>query len=348
MTLDRPHRAALIGLGKQAREDYIPGFASARHVDLVAVCDPNPAARDDAAARLDVPGYASHVDLLEGEALDFVVIAAPHHVHGRIVEDAAAASVNVLKEKPFAMCCDEALRLAEVAYCAGIEIMTTLPRRFNPIYTAYFEFADEIGEPFFVYARYTMYVETPHAGWRGHRCHAGGGCVIDMGYHVLDLLIWYFGLPDAVAATMSAEAIRSDPYDAEDTASLLLQWKSGLHGTCLLSRYLPPKTESLVVVGTEGIIDLRRGMLRRLESNGEISECLSRESTRNTVASSQLDYFSRVLAGARPNIGSPRYHVQHAALIDACYESTRTGTFVNPRELLEPTQATHRGEMPTA
>lgn len=347
--MTRRYRAAVVGLGKRACEDHLPGFQRSRLAELVAVCDPDEAKLARLAAEAGVTGYSSHVDLLEREQLDFVVVAAPHAAHAAIVEDAARASVHVLKEKPFATSCAEAKRLAELARSEGIEVMTTLQRRFNPIYTSYFQLADQIGEPFFVDARYTMYVQAPHQGWRGSALHAGGGCLIDMGYHLIDLLIWFFGLPVSVAAVTSCKAVDGTPYDAEDTANVLLRWEGGLHGKALVSRFIGPATERLSVVGTDGAVELERGSIRRLEGDGEVSEHLTRERAWGAAAGTQIDYFCRVLAGERPNLGAPGYHLQHAAVIEACYRSAHASVFVDPRQVLEEHErAGERAHVPAA
>jgi predicted dehydrogenase len=66
------------------------------------------------------------------------------------------------------------------------------------------------------------------AGW--------GGCIIDMGYHLVDMLLWYFGMPDRVLAQHSASARPEQDYDAEDTATITFGYGSGLFGTALLPR----------------------------------------------------------------------------------------------------------------
>ncbi|MFF8373474.1 Gfo/Idh/MocA family protein [Streptomyces lydicus] len=332
--MDRKYRAAVIGLGKQATEDHLPGVLNSQHVELTSVCDTDTEKTDRIASELGVSGYSDHRKLIEVECPDFVIVATPHNTHATIVEDAANASVHVLKEKPFATSGQEANHLADLAQRNGIEIMTTLQRRFNPIYTSFFQLADQIGDPFFLDVHYTLFVDSPHAGWRGSRANAGGGCIIDMGYHMLDLVIWYLGIPSGVVATTSSRAIGEASYDAEDTASILLRWPSGLHGSCVLSRFLAPKRESLRLVGPNGQVQVERGSIKRLTKDGTVAEHLTREGSWDAAAAAQVDYFCRVLAGERRNIGDATYHRQHAAVIDACYESVSTGSFVDPRKAL--------------
>lgn len=195
------------------------------------------------------------------------------------------------------------------------------------------QLADQIGTPFIVDGQYTLYVDDPSDGWRGQSAMAGGGCVIDMGYHLVDMILWYFGLPDRVLADMSVEARPDRSYDAEDTALIHFGYDSGLYGSLLLSRFIGPKTEQIRLVGSKGIVHLERGRIRRLTNGGEIIESLSREQAWPSAAACQIDYFCRVIEGLRPNISGPKENLAHMSFIAACYESAKTHTYVNPKDM---------------
>jgi predicted dehydrogenase len=330
---NRRLRAAMVGLGKQGSEDHLPALAASPSVELVAVCD----ADDKAVARMEaeyrVPGYTDVVELLEAADLDFVVVAVPHHAGRDVVLAAAAHGVHVLKEKPLATSLDEAREIAEACDAAGVELMVTLQRRFNPVYTSFPQLYDQIGEPFVFDASYTMAVD-PASGWRGSTELAGGGCIIDMGYHIIDTLLWYFGMPDQVLAQTAAVARPELDYDAEDTAVLHLSYDSGMFGTVLLSRCIAPKTEVIRAVGTRGSVVLERGRIQRLDNDGTAVESLARENAWPSAAAAQLDHFRRVLTGQRPNVSGAAAHLAHAAVVTAAYASAASGQMVNPKELI--------------
>ncbi|WP_429415675.1 Gfo/Idh/MocA family protein [Nocardia sp. GAS34] len=212
--------------------------------------------------------------------------------------------------------------------------MVTLQRRFNPIYTSFTRLADQIGTPFAIDARYTLHVDDPSEGWRGSTATAGGGCVIDMGYHLIDLILWYFGLPDRITADLSVSARPDRTYDAEDTALIHFAYDGGLYGSLLLSRFIGPKAEEIRLVGSRGIVHLERGRLRRLTNGGEVIESLVREQGWPSAAASQIDYFRHVIEGDRPNLSGPQENLAHMSFVAACYESARTHASVNPKELL--------------
>ena len=125
-----------------------------------------------------MPGYTDFREMLKAEHLDLVVVSVPHHVGRTVIETAAEHNVHVLKEKPFATSMDEARTLAEICAQTGIQLMVTLQRRFNPIYTSFIQLADQIGTPRLVVdAQYTLHIPDPSEGlpWEdrqgGRRLH---------------------------------------------------------------------------------------------------------------------------------------------------------------------------------
>mgnify|MGYP001558968253 CR=1 FL=1 len=249
-------KSAMIGLGHQAIDDHIPGLKNSQFASLEAICDTDEEKLREWQDKLQVPGFTDYRELFDKTELDFVIVATPHDAYKGIIEIASERHLHILKEKPFARNLEEAMYFKRLCDENDIRLMTTLQRRFNPIYTTFFQLKDQIGEPFFVDIRYTLFVDGPNEGWRGQKDSAGGGCIIDMGYHMIDMIIWYFGLPDDVHAEFSSKAKPEEKYDAEDTAFILFSYNNDLHGSLMLSRYYPPKTEQIKVIGDRGIIYL--------------------------------------------------------------------------------------------
>lgn len=79
---------------------------------------------------------------------------------------------------------------------------------------------------------------------------------------------------------------------------------------------------------------LERGRLRRLTNSGEVVESLIREQGWPSAAASQIDYFRHVIDGRRPNLSGPQENLAHMSFVAACYESARTRTTIDPKELL--------------
>jgi predicted dehydrogenase len=324
-------RVGVVGLGKQALDDHIPGIVASDAADLVAVCDDDPDVLGQQES-LGVPTYRDFRHMLTSERLDFLVVTVPHNIGAAVVEAAAQYGVHVLKEKPFATTLAEAQRLARRCAEAGIELMVTLQRRFNPIYTSFPQLADQIGTPFMIEAQYTLHIDDPSEGWRGSAAQAGGGCIIDMGYHIIDTLLWYFGLPDRILADTSVQARPDRSYDAEDSALIHFSYDFGLYGSLLLSRFIGPKTEHIRLIGSQGMVHLERGHIRRLGNNGQVEESLTRDQAWKSAAVSQINYFARVIEGSRINVSGPEHNLDHLRFIAACYSSATTHTYVDPRD----------------
>lgn len=327
-------RTVVIGLGGQALEDHLPGLADCQFARLVAVCDTDPAKVAACAAIRQVPGYTDLQLLLDEVRPDFAIVAVPHHAGRGVIEACAGAGVHVMKEKPFATTPSEAAGLVSLCDKAGIELMVTVQRRFHPVYTATLQLLEQIGTPYLVEGRYTFHCADPTAGWRGRAKLAGGGCLVDMGYHLIDLLIWYLGLPDRLLADTSTAASPEADYDAEDTALVHLAYDSGLYGSLLISRSAGPKTERLTVTGPRGAVVVERGRVRRLAPDGQQIESLTREPAWPAAAAAQIDCFCRVLDGHRPNPSGPAAHLAHVAFLAAAYASQASACPADPKEYL--------------
>jgi predicted dehydrogenase len=148
-----------------------------------------------------------------------------------------------------------------------------------------------------------------------------------MGYHTIDMIIWYFGLPDKVIAEFESGD------KPEETAFVLFGYDTGVYGSAIISRSFPPKTELIKVCGTRGIIEVERGCIKRLRKSGEVTESLNRDTSWPIAATKQIDYFCKVIKGEAKNIGDPFYHLQHIKFIEACYESKKQGKYVNPKDI---------------
>lgn len=337
MTAGKKLRVGVVGLGHQSLEDHIPAILASPDVELVGVSDVDKEKlKDFSKENSNIAVYDDAEKLFGSEKLDFVVIAIPHYLHTDITKKAIEHKIHVLKEKPFAMSLKEGKEIKQLAEKNNVKVSLTLQRRFNPIYSTFFQFIDKIGSPFIVDAKYTFYTDAPHEGWRGKKEFAGGGCLIDMGYHMTDLLMWYLGLPDSVAAEISCNAKENISYDAEDTAKIIFNYSSKcITGSLLVSRVIPPKTEYFDVYGTRGIIHIERGKIERRAPNGEVQESLSREHRWPSATQDQLEYFIKVLSGKKDNVTGPDFNFNHLAFIEAAYRSRDEQKFINPADLLK-------------
>ncbi len=333
-------KAAVIGLGGQSIEDHIPAIQFSNLVDLVGVVDND---KDKMKKFLKdnkgIKGFNSFDDLLKKVKIDFVVISLPHCKHYEFTKKAILNGIHILKDKPLAISLEQAEELISLAEKNDVKILTALQRRFNPIYFSFLQLIDKIGKPFYIEAKYSFFVNNPDDGWRGKKKLAGGGCLIDMGYHIIDLLMWYFGLPNKVFAETSCTAKEDCDYDAEDTARVIFKYEDkDLWGSMLISRVIPPKEECIKVFGTHGIISLERGKIERYNISGEMQESLKRENGWPSAAFDQVECFIKIIKKEKDDYISPRFHLNHLAFIKAAYQSKIEGKYINPSNFIKDNQ----------
>ena len=327
-------KVGVIGLGKQSCSNHIPVFGDSPSAELVAICDVNKERLEEIAKATGVRQYTDYRLLLEAEKVDFVLIATPHDVYPNVIEQAARKGVHILKEKPLARTVDEAKSLEEICNKSKVHLSVMTQRRFNPVYQNFFLLRSQIGDISSVDARYTLGIEEPNGGWRGDRKRAGGGCIMDMGYHMIDLIIWYFGLPDRVHAEFSFPSPPKESNNIEDTATVLFSYNNGAHGSLFLSRRAAPKTEYIQVVGSDGTIEIQKNSIKSIDKKGRVVTSLVQEQMCQSMSLAQIEHFCNIVQGKAENGSDPKYHFQHVSLVEACYRSKENGGYVSPLDLL--------------
>ncbi|MEI8328160.1 MAG: Gfo/Idh/MocA family oxidoreductase [Candidatus Taylorbacteria bacterium] len=337
MQIHKQLKIGVVGLGHQSIEDHIPAIKASKEVKLVGVVEVDKDKLNKfTSENIGVKGFTSLDDMVKEVKPDILVIAIPHNCHYEATIKAIEHKIHILKEKPLAVSLDQARMIRDKAIRNNVNISVTLQRRFNPIYSTFLQLIDKIGDPFYIDSKYTIYTDHPEDGWRGEKRLAGGGCILDMGYHMVDLLMWYFGLPDKVFAETSCNAKENIEYDAEDTAQIMFRYNDkDIWGSMLISRVIFPKQEYFNVYGTRGYIHLERGKIERFSSNGVLQEALARENSWPSASQDQIEYFVKVIRGEKENISGPENHFSHLAFIEAAYKSKESGRYYNPKDLLK-------------
>jgi predicted dehydrogenase len=294
-------KVAIIGLGKQNLSDHVPALIRRGDIEITAVCDPFESSYES--FKTNYPGeavnakYYKNYTELPVKEIDFCIVSVPHDQYSDISTFLCKSGVSFMKEKPLARNLEEANFLLQMPDFEKFAFICT-QRRYNPLYKKAKESIESIGTPFLFNAIYKLNIEDPAEGWRGDVKVAGGGCVLDMGYHIIDQLIWWFGKPDFIAASKSSLANSElDGKYAEDTASILFKYKSGLHGTITLSRSTGEKVENYSLHGSNGHISGDKKNLFIKNKKGEV--LLHEETTDSVMMDTQLDYFINTLKAGK-------------------------------------------------
>lgn len=310
----------IIGLGRQALEEHLPAVLDSDNYHLIGVCDTNQEMLSNASASLNesVERFTDVATMFASINADVAIVAVPHHEYLPIITECAKNGVHILKEKPFARNMREAKIFQEIAEKANIHLMTTFQRRFHPLYQAFVPMIARIGKIHTITCLYTISSNNPNSGWRGSKKKAGGGVLLDMGYHVLDLLIWYLDRPTILSSTM--QICKQNDHDVEDVAQFTFE-VNGAHGTGLISCVHPKKHEEFVVIGEKGSAVLTRNRIERYNNNQVLVDYLESEKGWHAAMINQLDYFAMVISGKiKPKYSTPQFQVDnHVVVIDELY-----------------------------
>jgi predicted dehydrogenase len=208
----------VIGCGGVACQYHLRFLARSRSVDLQAIADPRPDARERAAALTGVRDYPEAAELLALPDIEAVVICAENRVHAELAEAAAAAGKHFYLEKPIALTASDARFAVEVAERAGVTATIGFNFRFLPFYSRARALIREspIGDLRRVRTRFCEPVSPDRMpAWKRERA-SGGGALLDLGSHHLDLLPWLCG---EEIARIETATLRSEESE-HDSASL--------------------------------------------------------------------------------------------------------------------------------
>ncbi|HEX2915722.1 MAG TPA: Gfo/Idh/MocA family oxidoreductase [Chloroflexia bacterium] len=228
---------ALIGTGKIALANHLPGIQLCSQAEMVALCDSSLPALQQAGSVSDIDRlYTDYHELLQDQSVQAVIIATPNITHKEIVLAAAAAGKHVLCEKPIALNYSDALEMYEAAERAGIRHMTAFTYRFVPAMRYIKHLVDQgfVGTPYHFRANRFQDWGNRFLAWRQVDALAGSGELGDMLSHRLDFGHFLVGeLARLVAQTKRLLDNRIDPQgnshpsDVDDWVACLGEFVNG-------------------------------------------------------------------------------------------------------------------------
>jgi predicted dehydrogenase len=204
-------RVAVVGCGRVAREVHLPVLAGRSDVRIVALADPNADARQ-AAARFaaDARAYDGWEACLRDVEADAVVIASPPATHAPAAVAALERGLHTYVEKPMALDGDGARTVVNAWQASGRAAMVGLNYRFNPLYDEAGQLvrAEAVGP---LVAVRTVFSRPPGhwADWQASTGE-GGGALIDLGSHHLDLVRHLSGRDVEEVHAVARQAGRAD------------------------------------------------------------------------------------------------------------------------------------------
>jgi len=313
-----PRRTALLGFGHVAEHGHLPAWRQRQDFTLVAVADPDPNRR--AAARRLLPDarvYDDPAEALSAPGLDAVSIATPPAWHAPLALRAAERGLHILCEKPLTTSPAEYRAVVSAATATDVTVYTVHNWKHSEQFQHMAALLAEgaVGQPT------DIRIETIRSGravsigqeWRGDAALAGGGILVDHGWHALYLLL---ALAGAAPRRIRAITERRRFVDAavEDTVTCEIEFAS-LRGEIFLTWAGERRHTSWQARGPRGTLRLAddRGELRHGETVRELSFARSLSD-----GSHHPDWFGAVLDGFAAEIADPARRGGNLAEAERC------------------------------
>lgn len=339
----RKIRWGVIGSGGIAKRRTIPeGFAVASNAELVATCATNSAANRELAAAYGASPADSVAALLAMD-LDAVYIATPTDRHCEQTVACARAGKHVLCEKPLGLTVREAVAMQAACQAAGVRLGTALMMRFHAQHQAALGLIrqNRLGRLVLGRAQLSCWYPPLPGAWRQDPARGGGGALMDLGGHCIDLLEMFLGPARAVSCATNRSV---HAYAAEDSAVATLVFANGALGVVDTFFCIPDESSrnALELYGSQGSV-LAHGTIGQGD-HGEMTAHLTGDAAgydaqqaRSTAQGqvinpppvnmyrAEVEEFSRAIIEGREPANHAGLGLHSQQVLAACYESARTG-----------------------
>ncbi|MGP4040862.1 Gfo/Idh/MocA family protein [Gracilibacillus sp. D59] len=193
-------KVGIIGTGSISHE-HLDAYQKLDNVEIYAICDMQKSRAEQVAATYHVSHvFEDYNEMLQLPDLDAVSICTWNYTHATITIAALEAGKHVLVEKPLSITVEEAEKIQEVANRVHKIVQVGVVRRFDPNAKMVKDFVDGgmFGDLYYAKASYLRRAGNP-GGWFADKDKSGGGPLIDLGVHVIDLCWYLMGKPKPVS-----------------------------------------------------------------------------------------------------------------------------------------------------
>ncbi|RMD77944.1 MAG: gfo/Idh/MocA family oxidoreductase [Lentisphaerae bacterium] len=237
MNKDSILRCGVIGLG--IGRSHIKGYQEHPNCQVVAIADLDRARLEAVQKEFGIESvYESAEEMLEKANLDVVSVCTPNKFHHPLTVAALRHGCHVLCEKPMAMNLEQAMEMKQVAEDCGKKLAINFSYRFSPMSYALKQQVDAgiIGNIYFGRTVWRRRRGCPKfGGWFGIKELAGGGPLIDLGVHRIDLALWLMGHPTPVAVSGNTYNViarrmaeeQGKTFTVEDLAAGIVKFDNG-------------------------------------------------------------------------------------------------------------------------
>ncbi len=265
-------RCAVIGLGMG--QYHVKGYVNNPRAELVGVADLDETRFSGVRALApEAKTFTDYKQMLRECKPQLVSVALPNFLHEPVSVACMEAGADVMCEKPMSTSLESALHMEHAAERTGRKIFMNLSQRFrqqNMAARAIME-AGGLGEVYHGYSEWTRRNWIPgFGGWFGQKDLSGGGPMLDIGVHKIDIALWLMGRPKPVTVSGTTHHQRGVPlakkqgvkFDVEDYACGFVRFENGaslLFETSWAGYQQTYSQESLKLIGTRGGIETVQG-----------------------------------------------------------------------------------------
>lgn len=340
----------IIGVGSISNE-HIQAYLKNENVNLIAFCDSNKEQLEKMGEQYGVKKlYRNKEELLANSAIDAVSICTWNAAHAECTIAALNAGKHVLCEKPMATSQEDAEKMLQASRDNDCLLMIGFVRRFGNDTNILQDFvnSDFFGDLYFAKAQYLRRHGNP-GGWFGDKSRSGGGPLIDLGVHVIDLVHYLFGQPkvkSVFGATFrkldsrkylkdeteysSVSKSQEDIFDVEDLATAMIRFENGavLSIDASFNLNLKDDVGKIELFGTKGGACIDPEIELFTEMNGYLTDVNFKRKTSldmNGLFQNEINHFVDVLLNQTTCLAPAEDGLEMMKILDAIYESARTG-----------------------
>lgn len=343
-------RIGVIGVGSISNE-HIQAYLKNPKAELYAFCDINEEQLKKMAKKYGVSRtFTRKEDMLALPELDAVSVCTWNSEHAPCTIAALDAGKHVLCEKPMAMTVEEAVAMKEAAERNGKLLQIGFVRRFGNDCAVLQDFIEKesLGEIYYAKATYLRRNGNP-MGWFGDSSRSGGGPLIDLGVHVIDLTRYLMGNPRPISVYgvtfrklgnrselkdkkdyVSVSATDHDICDVEDMATAMVRYENGavLLVETSYSLNLKKPQGTIELFGTKGGARLDPELEMYTDINGymaDVNLCSPTALSFNGLFQQEIDHFADCILNGTPCRAPAEDGIQIMRILQAIYESAETG-----------------------
>lgn len=345
-------RVGIIGIGGIFKGSHIGEYLDDERLEVVALCD----IIEERATEIrdkHFPNAAVYTDfreLLKDESIDSVDICTPNYLHSIIAVAAFEAGKHVFCEKPDAVNVEEVLKMNRAAEKAGKTLMIMRNNRFSPAsqYAKKYIESAAMGDIYCGRCGWQRRRGIPgKGGWFTTKAQSGGGPLIDLGVHMIDLAIWLMGSPKPVTVTGStyckfadsdtSDSVNSDfgdkvsdgTFDVEDLAMGTIRFDNGAQLQIEFSWASNIKQENRFVElrGTKSGLTWRDGdveVFTEMHGQGCDIHPSNLQPEKKEHVLNLINFYDVVIDGKEP-VFKPQQGIDMIKILCAIYKSAETG-----------------------